>query len=199
MIKFGMDIIIDIGKMVETMTTTTTTIMMMMMMITITTMTDQAMDITIYLLAVDLVMAQDIIMKMMETKGHPVAAQVTEVTVEEATTKMEMTADVHPQEEAAVLKVEIRTVTIDVQGMEEAIITTVPIKREKTEMDINIEAATAVITETVIDTTILTTATIVKMTLLTNVILILVLGHALARKNHDIQDAGRVIIMILCR
>jgi hypothetical protein len=40
----------------------------------------------------------------------------------------------------------------------------------------------------------------VKMILLINaLIIILVLVHALVPKNHNIQDAGHVITMILCR
>lgn len=75
--------------------------------------------------------------------------------------------------------------------VEEDIIETVPITT-RAEMDMNIDDTTTII-DTALDQTILATATMVKMILLTNVIIILILVHALVRKNHDIQDADHVI------
>jgi hypothetical protein len=69
------------------MMTATTTTIQMMMMIMMTTAADQATDITIHLIAVGLVMVQDIIIiidvqdiitETMEMKGDLVAAQVME-------------------------------------------------------------------------------------------------------------------------
>jgi competence protein ComGC len=58
---------------------------------------------------------------------------------------------------------------------------------------------TTIIMDTALGPTIQATATMVKMILLINVIIILivVLVHALARKNHGIQDADHVITMPL--
>jgi hypothetical protein len=170
------------------MTTTTTTTMMMMMMM-MTMMVDQATSITIHLFAVGLVMARDIITKTIEIKGHPVAARVVAVT-----TEMEI---------RMVTTTETITLQINVQGMEEAIIEEAVVEgiiMEKTEMDINIEAATTIIIDTALGLTILATVTMMEMTLLINVlVIILIVACALARKNNGIQDANHLITMTLCR
>ncbi|KAJ5883207.1 uncharacterized protein N7473_010093 [Penicillium subrubescens] len=174
----------DEEKMMVTMTTAT---IMTMTMMTATTMMmmDQATSITIHPIAVDLVTARDIIIKTMEIKDHAAAAQAMEAMMKMAvTTEMEI---------RMVTTTEMITLQMNVQGMEGIIM-------EKTEMDINIEAATTIIFDTALDLTILATVTMMEMTLLINVlIIILIVACSLARKNKGIQDANHLITMTLCR